>query len=331
MKNMKKTLLTVISMILILLFLVGCKFGPGSDGDDINSLADRNFRSGSQGIEMEWLFEDIPDVVYDTGAESGEIILLVEVRNEGAEDSDHPEFYLSGFDQTFVGLPYTDARWNQKLDGRSIRNEEGGFRVIQIPHSSDMGCGDLRCQTVHLPPGIPSYRPIFKFTACYPYTTKASPVVCVDPNPYSLTAEKACNPEQVDNLGGSQGAPVAVTSVRVENIEDEVIFRIEVQNVGNGRVIDSGALGSCPGDLTYDQNNVVEFDINFQGEPITGFCQPDNGVITLHSDRGVIVCDNVPIRGDSNNAFMTPLLITLNYGYTSSIEHQLEIKRLKTT
>lgn len=316
----------IISLFIVAtLLLSGCNIGPNNDKP--TSTIDQNFRTGTSGLTMKWVTDDMPNTIYDTSNGDEEISLLVELRNEGAESVDSPRFFLTGFDQNYVGLPYSSRYWEEDIEGRSIRNQEGGFRIIQIPSDSDT-CGQLSCGRIQLPTGVPSYNPVFQLTACYLYKTVASPMICVDPDPYSTAMKKACTPETVEGISGSQGAPVALTSVNVQNIPGEVILKMEVSNVGGGRVFDKGSLDSCPNDFFHSQRNIVDFKVFFQNIDITEDCEPQ-GQVTLVNGKAVIYCE-ASITDTAKSAYKTPLKVEFEYGYTNTIEHSIEIKQLKT-
>ena len=81
--NLLKSFLFVLTIIMLLVSITGCKIG--TKNDDKNTLADQNFRSGTSGLTMKWVEESIPKTIYDTSTAQEEISLVVELRNEGAE------------------------------------------------------------------------------------------------------------------------------------------------------------------------------------------------------------------------------------------------------
>ena len=333
----QKQFLVIMVIILIGIAVSGAKCNLPSkkaDPDDKNSLGRENFRTGTIAITMKWIRENMPDVIYDTDSQD-EIKLLVEVRNEGADYGTPTDVYLhfGGFDNTYVHLPYKleDLERDDALEGKSIRNEDGDYRILEIPGTHRGDCGGI-CGTIDLPQGVDVYRPKFMLTACYKYKTIASPMVCVDPKPYDETADKACRAEDVSDLGGSQGAPIAVTRVDVKNIPNEVIFKVEISNSGKGMIYDKGAVRECPNLIGYEKPNMVDFELDFQGQSTRGGdgwdCNPKNHRVRLVNNKGVIVCTK-SVRTPPMSAFQTPLKITLEYGYAESISEEIEIRRLK--
>ncbi len=357
-----KMLLLFAVVVLLVIILSGCRYLGGRD-DDVNRLAREDFRRGSRGIEMDWVWENLPDVFYDTSAGVDEIQLLVEMRNEGAERA-FGYVTLSGFDQNYIGLPYnpleTDIEeWIFDLEGRSIRNANGGFKLIEIPPlNGPPNYGGLLPGEIDLWEGAEEYPVEFKLTACYEYRTVASPIICVDPDPYRITTEKACRPERVENLGSSQGGPVAVTYLDVENIpgdgagnSGQIIVNMRISNVGSGRVVDINTIDAlasggtyctegcirpigdttCPNNLLYRDLNIVDFFIYFQGRLVSSSdCRPEIGYVRLTDGDAEISCEiQVSTPGSTaTTAFATPLRIELAYGYEDWIEKRVRIRSL---
>ena len=141
--------------------------GKGQGDEDRNTLSSERFRTGSEGVEMKWA-DDMPKEIFDTDGGTEEILLIAEVRNRGAETitSGNLKFHLGGFDQTHIGLPYKPF-FSEDLEGKSLRNEEGGFTILEIPSGQDTcGTGTFGCGVVNLPEGIDIYNPRFQLTAC---------------------------------------------------------------------------------------------------------------------------------------------------------------------
>ena len=120
------------------------------------------------------------------------------------------------------------------------------------------------------------YRPTVVVAACYKYQTKAEPLVCIDPEPNSVFDEqKICT---IPSTGktyslNTQGAPVAVTSVKQEVSSSAIHFGIYIRNVGRGKVIDEGVRDKCPLDLEFNDVDrvLVSAKLPFDSNPK---CQP---------------------------------------------------------
>mgnify|MGYP006995561424 CR=1 FL=1 len=178
------------------------------------------------------------------------------------------------------------------------------------------------------PTGLDETDVTFLITNCYGYTTYATPLVCIDPNPASQE-EKVCRPGQV-KMKSSQGAPVAVTNIEQENTPRSSIFTIEIQNVGNGKIIDLPYLERCspyyPNLLMpYQQDVVYLYDIRVSGSDQRLDCTQDYR-IKLTDGRGQITCTyENEYEGSAYNA---PLIMEFWYGYSETQRKNVHIKRV---
>ncbi|MFH1850530.1 MAG: hypothetical protein ABH879_10225 [archaeon] len=341
---------TIMLMFLVPLLGAQCSV-PGQGGGDDDVTTERSdYRRGTDGIDIEFVKDAPPDVIYDEGGTgTNEIQLLAEVRNKGTFTTD-VFLYLSGFDPNIIGLPSMLAN-TIKLEGKSIYNSEGGLAVVDFASDGRVSGGAQR-GSIALPskggkPVVDSYSPKFTITACYAYETEASPVVCVDPDPYSITHEKSCRVGEVTGLGmGGQGAPVSISGVSTEIVPGKAIFEIRVSNSGQGRVITKEAVtqggsssapsagAKCPFNLGYSDLNLVDYVVTFQGDDISSTanraastidegCQP--GRIRLVNGKGTLYC-RFNVDRDQADAYKTPLQINLQYGYMSAADRDIEIK-----
>ncbi|MFH1770885.1 MAG: hypothetical protein ABH828_05015 [archaeon] len=180
------------------------------------------------------------------------------------------------------------------------------------------------------PEGLDSIDTTFLTTACYAYSTYATPIVCIDPDPFSGN-EKACTPGMTD-LKGSQGAPVAITNVYQENTYRSSIFTIDIQNVGRGDIIYPGALELCspyyPGRLGPQYKDTVILAYIGIGDTMLD-CTPDGYMVKLRDGRGQITCTYEFEYATAKSAYTTPLVVELWYGYSESLRNNVHIKRVR--
>ncbi|MBW2972080.1 hypothetical protein KY359_03515 [Candidatus Woesearchaeota archaeon] len=298
-------------LILTLLFITGCSsFGGRNDGPPVSA---EFTATGTEGIVMNFIPEQPPSKVYTQSS----LTFLVEIRNRGTYTVPSAAFYLTGFDPNIiVGLPpaYILA---QPLEGKNQFNPEGGYTTAEFSTS-----------TVNLPTSMPNYKPTFMLTACYPYHTVATPLICVDPNPLDTTTDKACRVQKV-YATGSQGAPVSVQSIESEARPTGMFFRIHIANLAggteqaSGTVFDQTAMQTCPGGLQYSSLNNIDYMVSIAGQPLD--CEPQ-GRIRLVNNVATIFCKylNMP----QIPAYQTPIEVVLMYGYKSSIAKIVEIENL---
>jgi len=173
----------------------------------------------------------------------------------------------------------------------------------------------------------------YNIKSCYAYTTYVSPMICVDPNPYSAD-KKICTSEQY-TWGGSQGAPVAVTRMEQTNTGKEVVLHFTIKNVGGGTVWDVGYLESCspyfPGNVRNNMHNVVYVGQAWIGDyPID--CSRQYKVrLDPNTRQGEFTCiydyQNAG-AGNVGGGYLTPLKMELWYGYEEVLRNQITVRKL---
>ena len=194
-----------------------------------------------------------------------------------------------------------------------------------------------RGKIVSWPPGSDQVQQHLLLTSCYQYTTYADPIICVDPDPIG-EGRKVCVPKSRTWSGGN-GAPVAITSIEQENTPKNIIFRINVKNLGTGQVYDPGKLAKCspyyPGRVTLEDLNVVylgDVRIGQTGLRTTGSaggitCYPEVIRLDPKTKSGTTTC-TYPLTGEvSRSAYQTPLTVELWYGYSETLQRTITIKR----
>lgn len=178
-------------------------------------------------------------------------------------------------------------------------------------------------------------------TLCYPYQTEVSASVCIDPDIYNLKpTEKACESKSLVFSGG-QGAPVAITKIDVkispgEKEELHPVFIIYIENKGQGEVVniekvknvcDGFIDQSEEGNKYFNQINIKEAKLSTNDLDCSQGKSKDT--LFLTGKKGVIQCrvkDSEPISPDQPS-YSTPLSLTLEYGYTSTISKRFNIEK----
>lgn len=315
---MKRQILTVI-LIVSLIILSSCTGTRNREGERIS---ERDYRRGTQGLELEFMDNAPPDKIYA----GNDMDIIIEVRNLGAypdTDSFDGKLELYGFDEK----AFSGERWDggnflsSDLQGRSQFSPQGG-REAKRYHID-------RVYTLF---NSEFYEPTIVAAACYKYRTIAEPLVCIDPEPYSIfDEEKVCTIRQAGETYRltSQGAPVAVTRVEEEITSNNIHFSIYIDNVGDGKVIDENVRNDCPFDLDYNDVDrvLVRAKLPFDSSPK---CQPRGDyrdpVILDENGKGFIFCTFR--KPASKSAFETVLQIQLDYRYMDWIEKEIKIINL---
>jgi len=183
---------------------------------------------------------------------------------------------------------------------------------------------------------VDKYEPTILATLCYPYKTKASPSVCIDPFPFDNSQDKVCS------IGSaklsSQGAPIAITSIEQEASASKIQFKINIKNLGDGEVINFDSLDKC--DPTHGKLfERSDFDKIILDKASVGFSEltcgpfPDgNNIIRLSDGEGFILCSiNKDSYENEKSAYTTPLNLEIKYGYRTTETKPIRISKITTT
>ena len=277
-----------------------------------------NYRTGAQGLTLLFTPNLPPAQLYD----DQELNAVIEVENKGASDIGAPgdRIYLTGFDPNIITNIPTQGIQLTTLEGKGPYRAIGDKDFISFK-------GILRKLALR---NVDKYTPRLQATACYSYTTLAQGNICIDPDPFAPAAkQKVCTPADVSL--GTQGAPVAVSTIRLEPAPGTTRFQIDVSNVGGGDVFRHGAtyLSRCaptnPGGLAFtDVDRVLVQDIRVGDISILPSCKPiDQGHIYLQNGRGTLYCQLSNVRGTS--AYVTPVTVELRYGYRTTLTKDITI------
>ncbi len=333
-KMVKKGVLIAILIILIL-SIFGCRRA------DVDEPREYNYRTGTQGLVLNFP-TNMPTEIYENDRD---VRFMVEVRNKGAfpQSDEVDEFrgklWIGGHDDRILRIyPRLGSSISQgvnldgyELEGKSVYNRDGGYSGVEF----QMDVGDL-------PQGMPYYRPRLIVTASYLYKTIANPMICVDPEPRSTRVrEKVCEIGDYGTMGrgggsgkggrvgagqGSQGAPIAVTRIEEDVTGSDIIFKIYIRNAGQGLVILESDIDQNPNEgYDWRDMNLVRIEDIRVGNIRMTECRPTIGRdVQLIDDEGYIFCRlDKSVAG--GKAYVTPLNIMLSYGYTTSIERDIEV------
>jgi hypothetical protein len=309
--NSKKTIISFI-LIIISLFLLSCSSSN-------NRNFDSEYRTGSQGIVMNFVHNAPPSSVYDTDP----LNILIEVLNKGAHDisrGSNSYIYLSGFDTNIITNIAHGGKIIEDLEGKSRYNPYGDKDFINF----DGKIRDLSALKMD------DYRFNLQATACYKYETNAQGLVCLDPEPFSSSSRtKVCSGSTSPSMG-TQGAPIAVSNIIVEPTPGRTKFKISISNVGGGDVFKDGFnyLSLCSpysgSGLQFEDMDMIKLSqVKVNNIDITGTCKPvRNGEVRLINGVANVICE---VELSSGPAFTTPLTIQLNYGYRQTISKDLRV------
>mgnify|MGYP001606764448 CR=1 FL=1 len=313
----------ILFIILLIISVAGC-IKKSSGGAEYFEA------TGTKGLAINFL-ENYPQDNYLVSQGEEPIVIIVGVENKGAfpQEGDlskwsnvkEAEIKLSGLDNNIISIPPSKriSDW-KSFPGASYVNPEGSFDTAEF-------AGNIHADKIK----VNKYEPTILATICYPYSTKASPAVCVDPHPFD-GQDKVC--EIGSKQLTSQGAPIAITRIDEEASTNKIQFKIYVKNVGGGDVIKLAALERCSlvdKGLEKDDFNSVEL-VSAAIGPTSLNCMPfadgSSNLIQLFNGEGFVICSLDTSNLGAESAYMTPFNIELRYGYMSTISKNIKISKL---
>lgn len=330
----------------MILLISGCINLQKKDTTQVSTLY-----KGTSGLKLSFVKNAPPSRVF----ENTNFNVIVKIENKGAYDvriiSDIDESpTLGGLAQRglFVITPesgYVDFGKIDESEGISPGDKSAFFEVRGKSLSNPVGddivvYSNLKARKLGSLSQVHSST-VFA-TVCYPYQTKLSTSVCIDPDIYNLRpGKKAC---EVKNLAFSgQGAPVAITKVDVQMVPEgdkvKPLFLLYIENKGDGEVVKRDSYFDACGagikveeetDQLYKYFNVINiYGAESKLSDIQLVCeQGDNkNFAILRGKKGVVKCYPSEWKDENENAYLAPLSIVLDYGYTSTISKQFDIEK----
>ena len=293
----------------LLVFILACAQQRPEDIQEVSAVT-KYVRSGTQGLQMNFVQDAPPRQIYD----NADLVGVLELYNLGNYDLDENKCFIQfgGWDPSIVrGVNVRQICGD--LPGKSEFLIDGGYSAVEFKSSN-----------ILLPSDVDTFNPDVVATACYEYQTIASPQVCIDPAFFEIAREQRVCDVRDFSLGGGQGAPVAVTFVDVDMVRNRAIFKIDIQNVGGGRVVSPRvSLTQCLSGPKYDEFDQVRYTVSLSSGTMVS-CSPQDFLVRMKDGRGKIVCT---FDVGNTRAYETPLRIELNYNYMQSIRTPVEIIR----
>lgn len=336
---MKKTII----LILTLLMITSCIPETTIDYTTVKTLY-----KGTKGVEMEFVKNAPPSTVYENNLFSA----ILSIENTGAYDvgykddkeTDEHAIFLLNPESGYVELKEIESRNGIKyveksntaelrIRGKSLSSPKGDFVDL---YSSLKSRELLSLSSTHA-------STLFA-TLCYPYQTKLSASACIDPDIYNLGPDtKACETKDLSFSGG-QGAPVTVTKIEIQMIptDDGKIkptFLIYVEDKGSGQVIKRDKYKEACASRLNDKKdsedyslskyfNVINISASMSTDGNKLVCKQGSRQDTLLLDgkKGIVTCEAKAISKDAL-AYLAPITITLDYGYTNTISKSFTIEK----
>ncbi|MBW3021179.1 hypothetical protein KY334_07830 [Candidatus Woesearchaeota archaeon] len=292
----------------VLLLLVSCT----------TSGPDYNYRTGTEGIKVEFL-----EGIYDTIYENEDLIISLNIENLGAYDSNN--IYFSVFTERDVIDNPTKSFEIGTLEGRKLNKNFGDVEYKDI---------ETKVKKIFVAEEINSK---IRIDYCYPYESFLSAEICVDSDPRDEFEQNIAGcPTYDKSFTQGQGGPVAITYVDPVFVPsgNGVIpkFKIIVENVGDGVVVNYGNYkGACQAS-SYDKSNygVIDVDDVYLGN-VKLTCnrnkltveEVQRGNEFYEADRAVMTCTGELI--EKQEMYATLLRIGIKYGYKDSVEQEINV------
>ena len=215
------------------------------------------------------------------------------------------------------------------LDGKTPLNTNGDLEVVSY-----------NLQAGNVDPQSEAHSSTVIATLCYPYQTILAATACIDTDVSNTRpGKKVCKMQDLTFSSG-QGAPVAVTKVEVNMLpqvgsDNQVTsvrpqFLIYIENKDKGNVIKYGYEREyCTNSqITHENLNKIYVTASLGGNAL--YCpanikgigeESKDGYVKLVDKKAVARCflkEQGSIKRIEDN-YLTPLKITLAYGYTQSL------------
>jgi hypothetical protein len=231
-----------------------------------------------------------------------------------------------GMSSTTLRLLSQYPGWNGAISlyGDTETTPGGGLQIYDFP---------AYMYAYTLPESLERFTQNIGVTACFDYATRASEMVCLDPNPHS-GATKSCSPRTV-TLSGGQGAPVAITRIDQQTSASKVVFTIYIKHNKKDiydQLYDFEKLDKCSPQANAivrptDKNVVYTGHIRVSNQDITMNCIPDRRIRLDDQGNGQITCTYY-FDGSLTSATLTPIDMELWYGYSKTIYKSMLVKKI---
>lgn len=309
---------TILFIFVVMLFISSC-----TSSNNNSAKLQKDLYKGTEGILLNLFQDKLPDEVYE-----GETLsYVVKLTNKGPYPAGSSKLIFA-LDKGYMQFDNNDnvkEIYNVNLAGKTIFDNLDDFKIVEET---------IKVNT--LDPLSEYHESIISTLFCYDYKGIAIADICIDTDPYSLSArKKACSVKDTVGLGEGQGGPVVISSVDTKMLIDNDFirpqFRIHITNQGAGTVIKPGTLNQVcnMNPLARDMyNSIILKNIKFSRFGIANFeCLPPELVLRQEEDSITCTLKSGLIR-KTDSSYTTPLEIEIEYGYMESTTKQIKIKKI---
>ncbi len=314
-KKKVKSLLVVLAFIIL----------SGCGG---RSISVPEIYTGTQGLEMKFLKDAPPDKVWENQL----FVAGLEFANDGPVDIYNAVITL-GIEEDYMELMSWDPQSNFII--QNLNYYQSTFDILGktlINPEATRGVVTMKLKARSLMSQSETHTSLITATACYDYQTILKQNVCIDSDIYNIhKGVKVCEADDISL--SSQGSPIVVSKVEtsmITNSEGTTVtphFRMFIRNSGNGVVISSDSVTAC------SSSSIQKDDVNELGIKAKLFdkrltCSPE--VFRLNEDNEAeVTCELSSGINPEQTAYISVLVVELDYGYTFSISKKVEIKKME--
>lgn len=327
--------------IFLIFVVVGCNISSSQKPKEID------VRVGFNGLMMEFAKNTPPQKIF----EKDYFPVVLKITNNGAfgikKENSQYAFLSLGVEKDYtkiLQLQTTDIvkQENQAsarfaLDGKTPLNPNGDLEVI----SYNLQAGNVDPQSeAHISTLIA--------TLCYPYQTILSATVCIDTDVSGTRpGKKVCKMQDL-NFNSGQGAPVAATKIEVNMLpqfgsDNQVTsvrpqFLIYIENKEKGNIIKEGLERDycTKTNFVHENLNKVRVAASLGGKELDCKTFKKGSADEKDKDNYVKLIDKKALArcvmkdsdiSRTNDNYLTPLKVTLAYGYTQSVSSSYSIQK----
>ena len=292
--------------ILLIIIISGCDIENNND----------SFRKGNLGLAINPLGGWQNSEVY----EDNSFQIAFKIKNEGVFNISKGIFVVSA-DRDLID--YSNNKQIFDLRGRTKFFNEGEDTIITY---------DLKTKPLPLHTQMVSD---IRSDICYPYNTIFSKDVCINSDIYNTYKDKPslCNKDEM-SISGGQGAPVAVTHVKLKMIPSEggviPLVEFEVRNLGRGLILNYNTYEDACSlrDYGFKNYGMINVDKAYLGSDVL---ECNNAIITINKEmkkneysdsrKAVIKCKG-PLM-DPSEPYVSNVRLYLKYGYKEHLKSKI--------
>jgi hypothetical protein len=319
---MRRSILRLILIVVVvfsLLFMSGC----GSSGNTINYISDNQFRTGTNGVTMEFVQNSPPESMI----EDAEVSVGVKLHNDGAYNVQNGYLVVS-YDKDYLTL-FNTGQKSFNLEGKNKYNKAGEEKSIFFDGKTSVLEVESQRHDVPIVASI-----------CYQYNATLLDLLCFDtPDLPNKEKGKTICSYKSDYSYSGQGAPVSISNVKLTLSYSEVtqkfkpIIDFEISHTASGFSSDKGLVvnydnyrSACTssGSSSFDNLNLVKFEASISDEILS--CNKEEGTVTLRDGKANVRCTGNYIEA-GYLPYQAPLKIDLLYGYMTTTSTTMQVIR----